>query len=106
MGDRFAQYVRPGWRRRPTLALAASVAGSNGVDQIAHGIDFGQLRLRHFAAELLLNRGQQFDTLHGVESEIEFEIMGGANRVGSIACEFPRRLPYYCQCALYIFLLQ
>ena len=84
------------------MAFAPIGAGENGVDQIAHCINLGQLRFGDFAAELLFEGGEQFNALHGVESKIEFEIVAGANGFERVACRFP----HDGQSALYIFALQ
>src|ERR1700683_373878 len=70
IGYRFAQDCRPRRSSRNGLPLAATSAGEDCIHEIAHRIDFRELRLGYFAAELLFKRGQQLDALHGVESEI------------------------------------
>ncbi len=72
----------------PAFAFAPAGACKNGVDQVAHRINFSQLRLGHIAAQLLLEFGQQFNPLHGIESQIEFEVVGRADHVKLIAGSF------------------
>ena len=65
---------------------AASAAGrtlQHSVDQVAHGVDFGELRLLYVAAEFFFEPAEQFHALHRIEAEIEFQIQRRAHRGGA-----------------------
>ncbi len=102
IGHRLAQDCRPCRLGSSGLALAPPRARKNGIDQVAHRINLRQLRLGHFAAQLLLECGQQFNALHGVESQIKLQIVSGMNRVELAA----RGLPHDGEGALHIIPLQ
>ena len=64
-------------------ALGLRPAGralQDGVNQVANGINLRQLRFFDIAAQFLFQAAEQFDALHGVESEIEFQVVGGPHR--------------------------
>src|SRR5579864_5395726 len=71
------------WRGIPGLCTC-----ENGVDQIANGIDFGELCLLNIAAEFVFDPTEKLDALHGVETEVEFQIHGGPQARRTVACGF------------------
>ena len=62
------------------LVLGAAMC-EDGINEVAHGVDLGGDGVRDVGAYLLVERDEQFDALHGVEAEIEFEVVAGLRRI-------------------------
>ncbi len=72
---------------RSRAARAAGCALQDSIDQIAHRVDLGQLRLFNVASKFFFEAAEQFDALHGVEAEIEIQIESGPqSRRGRARC--------------------
>ena len=55
-----------------------SAIKQDGVNQVSNGIDLCKSRFFDIAAQFLFQAAEQLDSLHGVESEIEFQAVGGS----------------------------
>ena len=78
VSGRFVDYFCPA--RGGTLAGSAGVS-DHGIDEIAHGVDLRGDGVGDAGTHLLIERYEQLDALHGIEAEIEFEIVAGMRRV-------------------------
>src|SRR5688572_16240122 len=57
------------------LRSATAHGGAYCLDQFAHGVDLGYGVFVHVGAELVFERDQQLDAFHGIETEVEFEVV-------------------------------
>ena len=62
------------------LVLSTGVRDDR-INEIAHGVDLRRDGIWDAGAHLLVERDEKLDALHGVESEIQFEVVGGMRRV-------------------------
>ena len=72
------------------LLLFRAAMREDGVHQFADGVDLAAHTVGNARAHGLLDFHQQFHALHGVEAEIEFEIVSGTNfafRLRRVVCE-------------------
>ena len=57
--------------------IPAAGTFDDGIKQIAHRVDFGELRLFDVSSHLFFDLAEQFDALHGIEPQVEFQIVRG-----------------------------
>src|SRR5437899_12952390 len=79
----FSEHSAPAGKMRLPRRFPGGSTRDDGINQFADSVDVGELRLVNVASECLLDCDQKLDPPHGVESEVEFEVVTGANIFGT-----------------------
>src|SRR5215469_11945722 len=80
LGRIFDQYRAPAGELSPGLRGGDTLA--DGVHELAHSVDLGHARFLDVAAKPLFERNQHLNAAHGVEPEVELEIVTRPNACG------------------------